>query len=158
MASYGTTTGVSARVPAIGLGASTVPSTTQVTSWLEQAYSIINRKLAGAGYSMPVSSDADVYEELTDLNELYAAAWALRARGMDSITGTPENRADEWMAEFWRRLDELAGSDLTLAGVSQVAAGTTRRRLIRSTQVRRIDGYSGLYEGDYTDDYDNPSE
>lgn len=157
MASYGNTNGVSARVPAIGLGASTVPSTTQVTAWLEQAYSIINRKLAAAGYSVPVSSDADVYEELTDLNELYASAWALRARSMDSLTGTPENRSDAWIEEFWRRLEEIAGSDLTLAGVSQVAAGTERRRRMRSTQLRRVDGYSGVYEGDI-DEYDNPSE
>lgn len=157
MASYGSTTGVGALVPAIGLSGSTTPTTTQVTTWLEQGYSIINRRLTASGYSTPVDSSAAVYAELTSLNELYAAAWALRVRAMDSLTGTPENRSDEWINEFWRRLEELAGSDLTQSGVTQIAAGTTRRRRMRSTQVRRIDGYSGTYEGDI-DEYDNPSE
>lgn len=157
MASYGSTTGVGARVPAVGLSASTTPTTAQVTTWLEQGYSIINRKLASSGYSTPVDSSAAAYGELTDLNELYAAAWTLRVRAMDSLTGTPENRSDEWMNEFWRRLEDFAGSDLTQAGVTQIAAGTTRRLRMRSTQVRRVDGYSGVYEGDI-EEYDNPSE
>ena len=157
MASYGTTAGVTALVPALNIGAATVPTTAQGTAWLEEGYSRINRKLQSAGYSAPVDSGADVYEEFAALNNLYAAAYCLRARGIETATGTEEGRDVIWLREFSERLAELVASDLTLSGVSAAAAGTKKRIRIRTLQLRKTDGYSGAYEGD-TSEYDNPSE
>jgi len=156
MASYGSETGVEALLPAIGDfdGSSTV-TTTELTAWLEQGYARINRVLAGQGYSTPVAASAAVYDELTALNNLYAAAQVLRAYGLDTATGEEENRSDRWLREFWRSLKELAGSDLTTAVVLRLTS--KKRRRVRSMQVRRVDGFSGAYEGD-VEEYDNTSE
>jgi hypothetical protein len=157
MASYGTTAGVTALVPALNIGAATVPTTAQATAWLEEGYSRINRALQSAGYSTPVVSGADVYAEFSAINNLYAAAYCLRARGIETATGTEESRDVVWLSEFSERLADLVGSDLSLSGVSVVAAGTKKRTRIRTMQLRKVDGYSGAFEGDSIE-YDNPSE
>jgi len=144
---YGTVAGVQAITPTLGtFGSATVPTSSQVTAWLGEGAATINRTLATAGYSVPVASGAAVYAELTALNNLYAGAYALRARGIDTGTGEEESRDVVWMREFTQRLASLAASDLTALGVS-VQAGRPRRR-IRTLQARRIDGYSGRHEAD----------
>lgn len=160
MASYGTTAGVTALVPALNIGAATVPTTAQATAWLEEGYSRINRALQSAGYSTPVVSGADVYGECTALNNLYAAAYCMRARSIDTATGyktAEDGRDSQWLREFAERLADLVGSDLTLSGVPVVATGTKKRTRIRTLQIRKVDGYSGAFEGDVIE-YDNPSE
>lgn len=157
MATYGSTVGTFALVPSLNIGAATVPTTAQVVQWLAEGYSRINRALSSAGYSTPVDGGADAYAELTGLNDLYAAAYCLRARGIETATGTEEGRDVVWLREFDTRLAELVSSDLTLSGVSLVATGTKKRTRIRSMQLRRVDGFSGAYGG--TDnEYDYPSE
>lgn len=157
MASYGSTAGVDALLPGVGLGVSSTPNTTDVTGWLEQGYSIINRKLSAAGYTIPVSSSAAVYDELTALNNLYASAQVLRARGLDAVTGSEESRSERWLREFRESIDALAESDLTAVGVTMVTTTGQRRRGVRTVQIRRIDGFSGVYEGDI-EEYDNVSD
>lgn len=153
MASYGSISGVSAIVPSLGtIGASSVPTEAQITQWLAQGYSRINRKLSAAGYSVPAGSGAAVYDELTALNNLYAAAYALRARGMDTGTAEDESRDVIWLREFEERLTELANSDLSQLGVTAVTG--QKRRRIRTMQTRRIDGYSRHFEGDADDSTD----
>jgi len=154
---YGTTAGASALVPALNIGAATVPTTAQLTQWLAEGYARINRALSAAGYSTPVDSGADVYNEFVGLNDLYAAAYALRSRGLDTSNGTDEGRDAIWLREFDSRLAELVAADLTLSGVALVASGSKKRLRVRSMQLRRIDGYSGAYEGSVIE-YDNPSE
>lgn len=159
MATYGSVSGVSALVPVVGtLDGSSVPNSVQVTAWLEQGYAIINRVLTGAGYSAPVSSSAAVYGELAALNNQFAAAHVIRARGLDTVQGTSEDRSVIWLEEFRQQLSDLAASDLSGAGVSLASTTSSGRRRIRSTQLRRVDGYSGTYEGDYSDLYDYTSE
>lgn len=139
MAAYGTTLGVEALVPAIGpLDGGNTPAVQQVEAWLEQGAATINRTLAAAGYTVPVGATATVYPELTALNELYAAAYALMARGLDTVQGTTENRSAVWMEMFHDRLEALTGS--ALPDVPQTPATATRR--FRSTPIKRVDGYS----------------
>ena len=148
---YGATTGVQALLPAIGpLSGSTVPTSTQVTTWLGEGSSVIDRHLAAAGYSIPVGASATVYPELTSLANLYAAAQAAIARGLDTVQGSEENRAEIWLARFQAQLSALVSSDLTALGVSlaTVASGTPRRRRMRMTQIKRVDGYSAPYDDD----------
>ena len=148
---YGATTGVQALLPAIGtLSGSTVPTSTQVTTWLGEGSSVIDRHLSAAGYSIPVGATATVYPELTSLANLYAAAQAAIARGLDTVQGSEENRAEVWLARFQAQLSALVSSDLTALGVSlaTVASGTPRRRRMRMTQIKRVDGYSAPYDDD----------
>ena len=145
--SYGSLSGVSALVPVAGtLGATSTPTSAQVTEWLAQGSARIDRALSSAGYSIPVASTATVHAELTALANLYGAAHVLTARGLDSANGEAENRADVWLGRFDETLKALAGSDLSALGVS--AAVTTGvnagRRRVRTLQLRRIDGYADL--------------
>jgi len=154
---YGSETGVEALVPAAGLiDGSSVPTTTQLSAWLDEGAARIDRVLSSAGYSVPVSSGAGVYAELRALNNLYAGAYVLRARGLDRMQGTEENRSDVWLAEFASVLTSLANSNLVAAGASLVTTVTTGRRRIRSVQTRRIDGYSAENETAVSA-YDYPS-
>lgn len=161
MASYGSVGGVEALVPSVGsLDTDTVPTSAQVTAWLAQGYAKINRTLASAGYVVPVNSGAAVYDELTALDNLFAATYVLKARQLDIVAGQDQNRADAWMKEFDRQLADLAKADLTTLGVT--LSTTTpetgvRRRRLRTLQLRRTDGYSGMYEG-ATVEYPNTSE
>ena len=145
---YGTAAGVSALVPAVGaLNASSLPTLAQVEAWLAQGAATIDRTLADAGYAMPVSPAAGVYPELTALNELYAAAYVVMARGLDSVSGQSENRSSQWMQQFHDRLAALADSD-SLPGVVRVAPQTaaTLAGRVRFTPVRRVDGYSRRWD------------
>ena len=155
---YGSETGVEALVPAAGLiDGSSIPTTTQLSAWLDEGAARIDRVLSSAGYSVPVSSGADVYEELRALNNLYAGAYVLRARGLDRMQGTEENRSDVWLTEFRTVLADLANSNLVAGGATLVTTVTTGRRRIRSVQTRRIDGYSAEVETAESA-YDYPSD
>ncbi len=141
---YGTTQGVEALVPAVGLFyGDSLPTTVQVEAWLNQGAAAINRALAGAGYTVPVLDTATVYPELTALNELYAAAYVVMARGLDTVSGENENRSGVWMQMFHDRLAALTGAALPDVPVT-VSAGVARR--LRTTPVRRVDGYSRVYD------------
>jgi hypothetical protein len=167
MATYGNTAGVTALVPEIGpLSTGSTPSDDQVYGWQLEAYAKINRAIANAGYSLPIDSGAAVYAELGGLENLYVAAYALRARGIDTTSGEGEDRSEVWLADFYRQLKDLAASNLTLLGVSLVATTTpTRRRRIRTLQMRKVDGYSrgrtdetfAVQQGEYTG-YTAPAE
>lgn len=159
MATYGSETGVEALLPVVGdIDGSSTPNTTQLTIWLAQGYAVINRHLAGAGYSIPVVSGAAVYDELVALNNQYGVINVIRARGLDSVSGESESVADQMWEDFQKQIHELAMTDLTQLGVSLVAtSGTAARRRIRSMQLRRIDGYSGAHETSGTA-YSNPSD
>ena len=129
------------------LTASSKPiNTGHVTAWLDEGASVINRTLAGAGYTVPVLNTATVYDELAGLNNLYAAAMAARARGLDTVTGSNEDRSSVWLTEFFDRLTVLSTS--TLADVPLATTTTTTRGRFRMTQIKRVDGYSAPYDDD----------
>lgn len=140
---YGTTEGVAARVPSLRLGQAAAPDDYQVTLWLGEGAAWIDRTLAASGYVTPVTADGApvLHTELTAIAEQYAAAQALRARGLDSLTGASEERSAALMREVTARLAQIAGADLSAMGVRLVTVAGANRRL-RSVQMRRIDGYS----------------
>ena len=160
--SYGSVSGVEAIVPAIagsGFDGSSTPTSTQVTAWLDEAYSLINATLSGAGYQIPVSATADAYDLLQALENLYGAAYALRARGMETHHDEEERASETYLKDFHSRLKTLVGMDLTGMGLTLRPASTSKTRLrrLRSTQMRRIDGYSARY-GPERNDYTDPDE
>ena len=142
---YGTTAGVEALVPAVGLFyGDTLPTREQVEAWLDQGAAVINRTLSGAGYVTPVANTSAVYPELTALNELYAAAYVVMARGLDTVSGQNENRSGVWMQQFQDRLDALAAT--ALPDVPTTGATSTASRRFRTTAVKRVDGYSRVWD------------
>ncbi len=142
---YGTTLGVEALVPAVGpLDGSNTPAVQQVEAWLDQGAAVINRTLAGAGYAVPVLDTSLVYPELTALNELYAAAYALMARGLDTVAGSEENRSAVWMQQFHDRLGALAATALPDVPVTPVTTQAGAR--LRTTRIKRVDGYSAPWD------------
>jgi hypothetical protein len=152
---YGSTSGVQALLPVVGtLGVASVPTLAQVTTWLAEGDAIINRSLASAGYAVPVAAGAIVYAELTALNNLYAAAYVVQARGFDTVQGTDENRASAWLERFNTQLAALVSSDLTGVGATLApATATAPRRRARFVQLKRVDGYSAPHD-DISTDYD----
>jgi hypothetical protein len=144
---YGTVAGASALVPAQTISTLTAPSTAQVTTWCAEADAIINRTIAGAGYTVPVSAGTTLYTELVGLSNLYAAAYILRAVGIDTSSGNQEDRSEVWLEDFRTRLHSLAASNLAALGATALPASSNRRRRVRTLQLRRIDGYSARHEG-----------
>ena len=154
---YGSETGVEALVPAAGaIGVSSLPTTAQLADWIDEGAGRIDRILISAGYSAPVVTGTLLYPELRALNNLYAAAYLLRARGLDTIQGTEQNKTQQWLAEFDRTLNNLAHSNLVAMGATLLVLTSIRRVRVRSLQTRRIDGYSAAVE-DAISIYDYPS-
>lgn len=158
MATYGSEEGVEALLPTHGnIGASSVPTATQLTSWLAQGYSIINRKLGAAGYAVPITASL-LTDELAALNNLFAAGQLVQALGLDTLQGLQEERSTTFLTQFWAWLNDLVGSDLIALGVLSItppATDSLRWRRIRTTQMRKTDGYSGASETVY-DQYEYP--
>jgi hypothetical protein len=144
---YGTPNGVAARVPSLRLGQANSPDEFQVETWLTEGAVWIDRTLAASGYTVPVDEAAALHTELVAIGEQYAAAQALRARGLDAMTGGTEDRSTVLMREVTQRLNSLAEQDLTAVGLvlRPLVTGQRNRRL-RSVQMRRMDGYSGARE------------
>lgn len=131
-------------MPALGtLDGSSTPTSAQVTTWLNEGYAKINAALSAAGYSIPVSA-ADALPLLCSLENLYGAAYALRARAMEISHDEEESRSEIYLKDFRAQLLDLTKQDLTALGVGLRPATNPaqRRRRLRSLQIRRIDGYS----------------
>ena len=152
---YGDFLGVDALLPGAHLGDLSTPDEPNIMQWLKEGAAEIDVALSAAGYVVPVSPGGIVFTRLTALNNLYAAAYTLRARGLDVLVGETEMRSDIWLREFRDGLAALVASDLTGVGVSLRQTSSSPRHGIRTTQMRRVDGYSGAHnrQGEYTGGY-----
>ena len=141
VAYYGTVAGASAMIPTVGiLGAASIPTSAQVITWLQAASAEINRAIAQAGYIAPVSDSATAYPMFADLANLWAAARALQALGMDNTSGLTETRSQAMMTEFWGRLKIVSGLDLSGLGLVVSTPGTAQAvKRLRSIQISRVD-------------------
>lgn len=157
--SYGSIDGIMALAPAVGtIDNDSTPSTAQVEEWLAEGAALIHGALAGAGYAIPANRTAAVYPSLRALNNLYAAAYTLRARGLDVVQGQEESRSEIYLKDFFGRLKLMVTQDLTALGlILRTTPTTATRRGVRSMQLRRVDGYSAEYSGQ-TDEPDSVSE
>ena len=138
---YGTVAGASAMIPTVGaLSGSSIPTSAQVVTWLQAASAEIDRALAQAGYTPPVSASATAYPMFSDLANLWAAARALQALGMDNTSGLTETRSQAMMTEFWGRLKIVSGLDLSGWGLVVSTTGTAQAvKRLRSIQISRVD-------------------
>lgn len=148
---YGSVAGVEAIVPSIAPVTSlSIPTDGQVTTWLAEASAIIDATLGGAGYVTPASGSAAIYPLLTALENLYGAAYALRSLGVDLVSGDQQTTSEVYLEDFFNRLKMLMKGDLTSSGLTLVPQAS-RRRGVRSVQLRRVDGYSEAYEGTFSE-------
>ncbi len=76
---YATTTTVQALNPKRTYSSTSTPTTTQVTSFIDDIAGTINTLLEGKGLTVPVTTPADFVTALTLLNSLGAAALAEQA-------------------------------------------------------------------------------
>lgn len=122
---YATLEDVAAYVPTTGdngtYTADTKPTKAQVERFLNRGYSSINAALAAAGYSTPVSSDATVYDELTDLEALYAAARVELVRLSSRYGAEERTRSSALKKEFTDGLAALLKRDLSRAGATHTS-------------------------------------
>lgn len=118
---YGSIEGVEALFPIVGdLDETTTPKSSQVTTWLAQGYSIINRAILDKGYQTPVLETSAIYDELVYLNNLFCHYLALRARGLDTITGEEQDKATILEEAFNEQLKDLCNSNLANMGLTPI--------------------------------------
>lgn len=141
---YGTAAGVTGRAASLNtFTVSTTPTQAQVEGWLTEASATIDAAIAASGYALPVSSEAAAVEIFVGLAEVYAAAQALRSRGMGAMSGAgQQSQSAELMADWRRGLADLRQADLSALGVQVAATPTRRNRRRRTGRLRRVDGYS----------------
>ncbi len=94
------------------------PRTSTVTDWIEEGAAIIDAKLAGAGYSVPVASTASAFPILRNLNTIYAAAMVEGAYSVEVSSGGGQTRAQSLEMRFWKGVDNLLRLDLSGMGVT----------------------------------------
>lgn len=151
---YGTATGVTGRAAALNaFTASTTPALAQVESWLTEASAMIDGAIAARGYSLPVPGGAVALDIFAGLAETYAAAQALRSRGIGAMSGTgQQSQSAELMADWRRGLEDLRKADLKALGIESDVVSTARRnRRRRSGELRRIDGYANRTGGEFSE-------
>lgn len=150
---YGSAAGVTGRAAALNtFTEGTTPTTAQVENWLMEASAMIDGAIAARGYSLPVPGGAVALDIFAGLTETYAAAQALRSRGMGAMSGAgQQSQTSELMADWRRGLEDLRKADLTALGVAANAASPVRRNRRRRTgQLRRVDGYANRTNGEYS--------
>jgi len=95
----------------------TRPTKAAVERFLSSACAVIEGRLTAAGYSVPVPGTAAVYDQIVDLETLYAAARAETVRLSARTAATERTRGQVFMEEFNRGLADLLKLDLTTMGV-----------------------------------------
>jgi hypothetical protein len=141
---YGTVEGAIALVPAAHIDVDSTPTQDSVEQWLIEGSSAIDIAVSMAGYTVPAAVDTVVLPRLDALANLYAGAYVLRSRGLDTLVGETEQRSDVWLREFYDGLQALVSGDLSGVGlVLRPATAASVGRRVRSIPLRRVDGYSG---------------
>lgn len=151
MATYGSEAGVEAINAHFtgGYTASTIPTSTQVATFLSDGYAALNLRLAAAGYTTPAVSGT-AFDVLARLNNLYGAACAEEAVNLSTAGMAEESRSQRLWGRYDAELNALLAGDLTLAGLT-MASGAKPRRGIRSLATRRRDGFAEHFDNDNTE-------
>ena len=148
VAAYATAANVEALVgdlvTARSFGASTIPTSTQLTSFLSITAATINVALQAAGYTTPVvaADDPFVHEWLVNLNACGAAVYVLSTMPTTSYSEPGEESPSQGRRQFfenvWRtglkRIEQrkLSASGLVsdrnyvISGSAQDSSGTTK--------------------------------
>jgi len=99
----------------------TSPTEAAVQRWLDRGAGVIDARLAAKGYDIPVGSSATVYDQIIDLNAMYAAAKAESTRMTSRVAVTERTRSQMFQSDFKKQLDGLLAMDLSQAGVGHTS-------------------------------------
>ncbi len=119
---------------ASNFAADTEPTLNQINSFLTSGCGIIEAKLSSCGYETPVGVGT-VYDWLTDLNSLYAAAQAELSKTNINISPGERTRGQVYDEMFWKQLDKLCAMDLTGLGVTSRISNATTSIYVGGTKV-----------------------
>lgn len=119
---------VAAYCPNLLTGASnfsttSVPTLTQVNNWITSGCGAIDLRLKAKNYTPPSASGGTVWDELTQLNALYAAARAELSRTNVRISLDERTRSSILEKMFQDGVDKLLTLDLALAGLDSGSGG-----------------------------------
>lgn len=121
---YATTSDVAARLGSFDLSASSQPTTTEVSSFLDERSGYIDAVLSAAGVSTPVTSPSSFTAYLRSLEAAGATADALAVKFPDgSGAGSVEETISYWLKVWDDGMAGLKDGSLIPDGVSQSAAG-----------------------------------
>ncbi len=103
--------------------ASTCPTLAQVNQWISSGCGTLEVQLSSYGYDVPFASGTRIYDELRDLNSLFAAARAEMSRSNVVLSPGERTRGQVFDEMFWKGMDRLKGRDLSLAGATRSTSG-----------------------------------
>lgn len=106
-----------------GFLTATCPTLVEVKQWLSSGCGIIETKLAGNGYSVPVASTVQAFDWMRNLNSLYGAAFVEFSRTNITLTLGERTRGQVFYEMFWKELEKFISMDLTLIGVTRTSDG-----------------------------------
>lgn len=99
------------------MGANVFPGSAALISFLSSGCSIINAKVRSMGYAPPITSSAEIYDYLGQLEALYGAWQAEAARSSPRTAQGERTRADQFKRAFEDGLKQLESMDLSRMGV-----------------------------------------
>lgn len=103
--------------------ASTVPTQTQLNTWISAGSSLIDNALKSRGYAVPTDTTTSPFIQLRDLNTLYAAAKAEMARANTRLAPGERTRGQVFAEDFRKGLEDFFQQDLSLAGLTHTNYG-----------------------------------
>lgn len=121
--SYASASDVAAYTPGLLDGnddftATTMPSKTAVNRFLSAGCALIEGRLAANGYTTPVSVSSAFYDQIVDLEALYAAGRAEMVLMTARVAATERTRSQMFTDQFNKGLDALMKLDLSRAGIA----------------------------------------
>lgn len=128
--SYGATTGIERLVGDVvisrGFTTTSIPSLAYVEGMIDQTAAELNRALAAAGYTAPVSTGETINRQwLAGINEYGAAALVLGSMPMTAISPGREDAGDNRLEMFQAFFNKA----LTTIKNQELSAGRSRGRL-----------------------------
>lgn len=149
MANYGSTAGVQGRVPARTIGASTAPTTTQITTLIDQVEALLDAKLAAIGLTTPVTGTNPVAILAFAVNGKVASLAYLGKLTVDDEGGGGEPLLDKLTAEWDELMSEIKAAPSTVAAMLGQSYGSTAgSSQLRSYITDNSDGLSAS-SGDF---------
>ena len=128
--SYGTSTGIAELVGDVVVArtftSTSVPSLVYVEGMIDRTAAELNRALAAAGYSAPISTSETINRQwISGINEYGAAALVLGSMPMTAIMPGREDAGNNRMAMF----QTFFNAALKTIGEQRLSAGRSRGRL-----------------------------
>ena len=103
----------------------TNPTLNMVNFWLTSGCAVIEATLSGWRYATPVPAGTAVYGMVSQLNALYAAAYAEMSRSQGTLQLGEKTRGQVFLEQFKTALAGLKDIDLTMCGMSRASNGAT---------------------------------